>query len=429
MTQRLDRRLAAPSQFETLEHRRLMAGQVTVRVEDGDLFIRGDGSANSVVIDQEFTAPGELRITAGDPETVIDDGATEPFPVAFVPLGARGRVFIDMGDGDDTVLVSEVTIRRRLRLLGGSGDDVLTVTRSNVHGTLNIEGDRGDDAINIIDTRVAGNLDVTGGSGDDLIALRGSNIAGDARVFGRSGNDAISRGGCVFASGRVVAVRADRVTEGTVKAYDFRDGAQGWRGKFADYLASQKPTYDLESGIRRLPSNIGSGTGFFLSGDNHSDDLLMYLTRELGPADGIEAGRTYQVQFDIRFASNAVGGGIGVGGSEGDSVYLKAGATPTRPAIIRDEEGIDRLNVDHGQQATSGTAASVVDSIANGLEPAVDVDAPKPYVSLRRSHVHGPLITASADGKLHLIVGTESGYEAVTAIYFQSIRVALVPVA
>ena len=112
MSQRSYARHAAPAQIESLEYRRLMAGHVTVRVEDGDLFIRGDGAGNSVVIDQEFAGPGELRITAGDPETVIDDGAAEPFPVAYVPLGRRGRVFVDMGGGDDAVLVSEVTLAR-----------------------------------------------------------------------------------------------------------------------------------------------------------------------------------------------------------------------------------------------------------------------------------------------------------------------------
>src|SRR5690349_5159102 len=70
--------------------------------------------------------------------------------------------------------------------------------------------------------------------------------------------------------------------------YDFGNGALGWEPGFADYTPQfGLDIYDLRSEIRQLPSEIGSGTGFFLQGHNRSDDLFMFLKRRLTSADGI----------------------------------------------------------------------------------------------------------------------------------------------
>ena len=75
--------------------------------------------------------------------------------------------------------------------------------------------------------------------------------------------------------------------------------------------------------------------------------------------------------------------------------------------------------------ATIGTAASVVGNIANGLSAdEIDMGNP-PYVSLKRQHEHEYTVTASPDGELWLLVGTDSGFEGLTGIYYQRIAVTL----
>jgi len=77
---------------------------------------------------------------------------------------------------------------------------------------------------------------------------------------------------------------------------------------------------------------------------------------------------------------------------------------------------------------TIGTAASVVGNIANGLSAdEIDMGNP-PYVSLKRQHEHEYTVTASPDGELWLLVGTDSGFEGLTGIYYQRIAVTLNPV-
>lgn len=64
--------------------------------------------------------------------------------------------------------------------------------------------------------------------------------------------------------------------------YDFRNGAQGWQAGFADYPpATDDGFYGLKAEIRSLPPELGiNGTGFYIQGNNHSDDLFMFLKRE-----------------------------------------------------------------------------------------------------------------------------------------------------
>jgi hypothetical protein len=214
-------------------------------------------------------------------------------------------------------------------------------------------------------------------------------------------------------------------------SFDFRQGSLGWEAGFADYppATDKDGFYELKAGIRSLPPELGvSGTGFYISGNNHSDDLFMFMKRRLDSADGIVAGQAYQVSFTIVFASAAQSGCAGIGGSPGDSVSLKAGATPADPIALPDTSPPQswlRLNVGKGEQALGGLAASSTGSIANGIPCG---SAPPSYISIKRTHQHTSLVNASSTGKLWLLVGTDSGFEGTTTLYYQRIDVTLTPV-
>lgn len=212
-------------------------------------------------------------------------------------------------------------------------------------------------------------------------------------------------------------------------SFDFRDGVQGWVADFADYPLSDRPDYEFEAELRELPEEVGEGTGFWLHSHNSCDDIFMFLKRRLGPEDGIVANQPYRVRFTITFASNAPSNCAGVGGPPGEAVILKAGASPIEPLPILDEDYWMRMNVDKGNQASGGPAASVAGNIANGIECA-DLPDPSdcPYVSLRRRHLHEYTVESNADAELWLLIGTDSGFEGPTGLYYQKIVARLTPV-
>jgi hypothetical protein len=205
---------------------------------------------------------------------------------------------------------------------------------------------------------------------------------------------------------------------------------EGWEAGFAEY-SREMTGMELKAEIRRLPPELGiAGKGFYLQGINHSDDLFMFLKRRLGPEDGVIPNQEYRVKFTIVFASNAPSGAVGIGGPPGEAVFLRAGASAIEPEVYLDPDtGYYLMNVDKGAgNSGNGTAASLIGNIANGLSPEEIDMANPPYVSLVRQHEHPHTITASPDGELWLLVGTDSGFMGLTGIYYQSIDFTLTPV-
>ena len=195
-------------------------------------------------------------------------------------------------------------------------------------------------------------------------------------------------------------------------AFDFRDGAQGWEAGFADYSP-------LTTNMN-LIAEMRSGA-FFLSGDNRSDDLFMFLRRQVA----VTPNQRYAVHSTITLDSNAAADCIGVGGAPGESVYLKAGAAPVKPEAILTGDYY-RMNVDIGSQSESGVHASVAGNIAYG--PGNCNPGTGNYVTIVRAHQHSAVVQASATGELWLLVGTDSAYEGTTGLYYRRIDVQLVPV-
>jgi hypothetical protein len=209
-------------------------------------------------------------------------------------------------------------------------------------------------------------------------------------------------------------------------SYDFRQGALGWEAGFSDYPPGEEQSYQLESGIRDLPAGVEpKGTGYYIVGNNHSDDLYMFLKRKLGPAQGVQPNMTYRLKFKIVFASNTPSGCLGIGGAPGESVTLKAGGSDIEPKpVVKD--GTYRMNVDKGEQASGGPAGDVVGDIANGTPCDQPSGSEPPYVTLTKEHTGQVPIKSDASDDLWLLVGTDSGFEGPTALYYQQIEVELV---
>lgn len=202
-------------------------------------------------------------------------------------------------------------------------------------------------------------------------------------------------------------------------AFDFNTGTHEWAAGFADYPAGEEEAWGLESGHAALPAPLdGTRRGFHIAGVNHSDDLFMYLTVRVA---GLTARAAYRVELEVEFATNAARGCVGVGGAAGESVYVKAGAAPIEPDTSVDGGGHARLNVDKGQQSQGGAHAHTIGDVATS-----NADCNNPVYELKTLRNEVPLdVAASDDGSLWLIVGTDSGFEALTSLYYTRIEATL----
>ena len=145
-------------------------------------------------------------------------------------------------------------------------------------------------------------------------------------------------------------------------AFAFDSDAEGWVVGFADLPAdAPQDLYELDGGHRPLPEGL-DGSGIYVQGHNRSDDLFMFLKRQVG---GLRPNTEYAVSVSIDLATSIPPGLVGIGGSPGESVYVKAGASPLEPVASEDDSGHLRLNIDKGNQSRGGEAMVVLGDITH----------------------------------------------------------------
>ena len=205
-------------------------------------------------------------------------------------------------------------------------------------------------------------------------------------------------------------------------SFDFSSDYQGWVAGFADYPVGKEAEWAIGSSLAALPAPLdGSRKGILLSGENHSDDLFMYVTRGV---TGLMPNAQYEARFRVTIATNAPRNCVGIGGAPGESVVLKVGATATEPQRVVDAAQYYRANFDHGSQLAGGRDATPLGNIATS-----NANCALPRYELKEfdSGTRPVTISTDASGRLWLVVGVDSGFEGSTSVYITSIRIAFTP--
>jgi hypothetical protein len=269
----------------------------------------------------------------------------------------------------------------------------------------------------------SGNAPGTGGAGRGGSA--GGGAAGAEATGGASGGVAgdpgAPSGGTANAgeAGKSSSAGAagESSFEGSVeRTWNFDSDSEGWSGQFSDYPEGEEDFYELDFAQAALPAELGDGGGLRLAGDNHSDDLFMYLSYRL---DGLKPSASYTLDVAVDIGTNAPSDCGGIGGSPGPSVHFKIGASAREPESSVDGQGILRLNLDKGNQATDGADLKRVGDVGNTLV------CPDPLYQRKTLELSDFAVATAADGSLWLVVGTDSGFEGETILYYDKISATL----
>jgi hypothetical protein len=183
---------------------------------------------------------------------------------------------------------------------------------------------------------------------------------------------------------------------------------------FAEYSTSTADSsLEMAFGRSRLPAVLDSTKyGLRIQGHNRSDDMFMFLKKRV---TGLLPNHSYKVVFDINLGTSYPENSVGTGGSPGSSVYLKAGASPNEPVKKLVDE-FYTVSIDKGQQASEGKERVVLGNVSNGLETY-------DYRLVSRSNSGKPVnVTANANGEIWLCVGSDSGSEGLTVLYYDKIK-------
>ena len=281
-------------------------------------------------------------------------------------------------------------------------------------------------------SRAAGGATATGGGAGTssggtvatggVVATGGTSATGGNTATGGTagtGGSTATGGGAGTSTGGTAATGGNTPTGGTTSlTWEFPSDTQGWVGAFADYPPTSGTGYDLQYGWAALPTEVGPGGGLRLSGNNHSDDLFMYVMRQI---TGLAPQTSYLLDIVVVIDTNAPADCGGIGGAPGLNVSVKIGASSVEPTSSTDSLGWLRLNIDKGTQSTGGADMKVVGNLGNTNTCPDDTYQPKTFT------LSGFSVTSAADGTIWLILGTDSGFEGITTLYYDRVAVTVRP--
>lgn len=214
------------------------------------------------------------------------------------------------------------------------------------------------------------------------------------------------------------------VPEPITFSYDFSTDTEGWEAGFADLPTTGLDIYELEAGHATLPEPLDTSNGALRSsGHNRSDDLFMFWKRRI---TGLQPLTTYQISWEVRLASQYPTNSAGIGGSPGASVYFKAGATTREPEIVEENVGgtpYSILDIDKGNQSQSGSEMAVLGNIGIPSE-----EFTYQLITLTNPDAASVIeVQTDAEGACWVVMGTDSGFEGKTTLYYDT--VIIMPVA
>ncbi|WP_309122539.1 copper amine oxidase N-terminal domain-containing protein [Paenibacillus sp.] len=218
------------------------------------------------------------------------------------------------------------------------------------------------------------------------------------------------------------SIAVPNASKSTHLAFDFSKGDGGWKTGVAD-LPVDYQDQDFQISAKAASVTLSDGSekpGMMLSGMNRSDDLFMFMSKKLGSAEGLKPNTEYEVKLRFDLATSEAESSMGIGGSPASSVYVKAGVVDREPSVIEDRaDSHYRLNLDKGNQSTDGKEVALLGNLAKP-------DAEKDGFQMKRFEKTFQ-IKSNANGELYVLLGTDSGYEGLTTIYFTNVDLTIEP--
>ncbi|MBH5316257.1 copper amine oxidase N-terminal domain-containing protein [Paenibacillus sp. GSMTC-2017] len=200
--------------------------------------------------------------------------------------------------------------------------------------------------------------------------------------------------------------------------YSFEKSNEDWAADYADLpTIGDKSIYELENKRSLIPTP-GNTTnfGYYIKGMNRSDDLFMFLNKKV---TGLQPNTTYTANMSFNLYSNVSSGLIGIGGAPAEAVYVKAGVVNVKPGL-KIVEDYYRMNIDTGSQSQSGKDMKNIGNIGK-------LNADKEGYQAKL-FTYETKVTTDKNGDVYLIIGTDSGFEGLTTVYYDDIKVKLSPV-
>jgi len=178
--------------YESLEPKRLLAGNVNANVQGEHIYIRGDQQDNQIRITADN---GKIRISGFDGTTVNNrnavfvENSTDVNGSSRVSSEFSGGLRIHMGPGNDRLDIDRIRLNGRSIIYGGTGDDQVAISSTEFINSAIVQTFTGDDGVTINNTRVTDTLYAITHEGADRLTVSNSETLGSVIMATGDGND------------------------------------------------------------------------------------------------------------------------------------------------------------------------------------------------------------------------------------------------
>src|SRR5262245_15863001 len=378
-----------PLFVEPLESRVVLAGNVRAFVSGGTLFLQGDSRNNEILIEQ--TQQRQFIVSSRDGSTTINGQAARTFTrvrddlnislrsgadvVEIVGSSADAvtvadRLFINMGNGADEVLLTEVHAIG-LHVDTGSGNDVVNVGADGAEGGLEVTKEAvivtgsGRDDARIANSLFKRFMVLDMGSQNDFTTVQGSTFRKRSTAIGGGGFDTLNRENN---SGKIKYISYERVNnfvqnQAPNSPVAISDTAQVTRGSsvtinVAANDSAPGSSLNLASiTITTAPTNgtaVANANGtvtYTNNGSAAATDAFQYTIKN--------ANGTTSNAAAVAITVNAVAGAV-VANDDTGAVTEDAATTTATGNVLTNDTGSGTLTV----TAVNGNAGSVGQSVA-----------------------------------------------------------------
>lgn len=172
--------------------------------------------------------------------------------------------------------------------------------------------------------------------------------------------------------------------------------------------------YDYEFSVEDSPIE-NMGKAIRIVGDNHSDDMFMGFYKKI---TGLEGNKEYIFKLGFDLGTNVSSNMMGIGGSPGSSVYVKAGIIPIEPKTIVKNDYYRIENIDKANQSKSGKDLKVITDLQ---KTSGDTSNDYEYKKVMQYFI----AKTNDDGEAYIMIGTDSGFEGLTEVYYDNIKLSV----
>jgi len=303
--------------LESLENRITMAGDVAASLSGETLSLRGDEAANSVRIIQEM---GNSILIEGLDGTRINGASQVRYNGAGLEktdlrlFGGNDRLEIralrasvdhnlELGAGDDTVILQDAVAGVKLTVKTDDGFDRVTATGVRTGEDFSIETEQGMASVAVNASSVGGSLTILAKDSADSIQVTSTTVGKDLKIDSGKGDDTVALQNVTvgLTSTTIVDEGADRVTLNNVVA---TEDVNIEAGKDADRVAMT----DVRS-LKNITVLADAGNDFVsVTRVNAAKDAVFAGGDEFDTFDdnGVTGGEKLEVkEFEARTSSGA----------------------------------------------------------------------------------------------------------------------------